>query len=167
MDTVLVKNANRMMTAATLLNDGIELGFADGVKGLIPYAEVPEVKTREGISGLELPNPYEMVLQTAEGESVEIPWDFARHYCDGTYRPTVEAIAALGRQTIGERIRRYRESAGLTQEALARAAEIGRVTLVRLENGEQSPRFKTLKAVAEALGVDAPDLLVEPEFLPR
>ena len=167
MDVVLVKNANRMMTTATLLNDGIELGFADGVKGLIPYAEVPEVKTREGISGLELPNPYEMVLQTAGGESVEIPWDFARHYCDATYRPTVEAIAALGRQTIGEKVRRYRESAGLTQEALARAAEIGRVTLVRLEKGEQSPRFKTLKAVADALGVDAPDLLVQPEYLPR
>ena len=167
MDTVLVKNANRMMTAATLLDDGIELGFADGIKGLIPYAEVPEVETREGISGLELPNPYEMVLRTAGGESVEIPWDFARHYCDATYRPTVEAIAALGRQTIGERVRQYRESAGLTQEALARAAEIGRVTLVRLENGEQSPRFKTLKAVADALGMDAPDLLVEREFLSR
>ena len=167
MDTVLVKNANRMMTAATLLDDGIELGFADGIKGLIPYAEVPEVETREGISGLELPNPYEMVLRTAGGESVEIPWDFARHYCDATYRPTIEAIAALGRQTIGERVRQYRESAGLTQEALARAAEIGRVTLVRLENGEQSPRFKTLKAVADALGMDAPDLLVEREFLSR
>ena len=108
-----------------------------------------------------------MVLQTAEGESVQIPWDFARHYCDATYRPTIEAIAALGRRTIGERVRRYRESAGLTQLALARAAEIGRVTLVRLENGEQSPRFKTLKAVADALGMEAPEFLVEPEFLPR
>ena len=143
------------------------MSFADGLKGLIPYGEVPEVGNRKGISGLELPNPYEMVLQTAGGEKVEIPWDFARHYCDATYRPTVEAIAALGRQTIGERVRRYRESAGLTQLALARAAEIGRVTLVRLEKGEQSPRFKTLKAVADALGMQAPDLLVEPEFLPR
>ena len=167
MDVVLVKNANRMMTTAALLDDGIELSFADGAKGLIPYAEVPEVGNRQGISGLELPNPYEMVLKTAGGESVEIPWDFARHYCDATYRPTVEAIAALGRQTIGERVRRYRESAGFTQEALARAADIGRVTLVRLENGEQSPRFKTLKAIAIALGMEAPDLLVEPEFLPR
>ena len=167
MDVVLVKNANRMMTTATLLDDGIELSFADGLKGLIPYAKVPEVETREGISSLELPNPYEMVLRSAGGESVEIPWDFARHYCDASYRPTVEAIAALGRQTIGERVRRFRESAGLTQEALAKAADIGRVTLVRLENGEQSPRFKTLKAVAGALGVDAQDLLVEPEFLPR
>ena len=167
MDVVLVKNANRMMTTAALLDDGIELSFADGLKGLIPYAEVPEVRTREGISGLELPNPFELVLQAAGGESVEIPWDFARHYCDASYRPTVEAIAALGRRTVGERVRRYRESAGLTQLALARAADIGRVTLVRLENGEQSPRFKTLKAVADALGMDAPDLLVEPEFLPR
>ena len=162
MGTVLVKNANRMMTTATLLDDGIELSFADGLKGLIPYAEVPEVRTRDGICGLELPTPYEMVLQAAGGESVEIPWDFARHYCDASYRPTVEAIAALGRRTVGERVRRFRESAGLTQLALARAAHIGRVTLVRLENGEQSPRFKTLKAVAGALGVDAPDLLVEP-----
>ena len=167
MDVVVVKNANRMMTTASLLDDGVELSFADGYKGLIPYGEIPEVRNREGISGLELPNPYEMVLQTAGGESVEIPWDFARHYCDATYRPTIEAIAAMGKQTIGERVRRYRELAGLTQKALALAADIGRVTLVRLENGEQSPRFKTLKAVADALGMEAPDLLVEPEFLPR
>ena len=167
MDVVLVKNANRMMTTASLLDDGIELSFADGHRGLIPYGEVPELRDRRGISGLELPNPYEMVLQTAGGEKVEIPWDFARHYCDATYRPTIEAIATLGRHTIGERVRRYRESAGLTQLALARAADIGRVTLVRLEKGEQSPRFKTLKAVAGALGMETPDLLVEPEFFPR
>ena len=167
MDVVLVRNANRMMTTASLLDDGIELSFADGLKGLIPYGEVPELKTRDGVSGLELPNPYEMVLQTADGENVEIPWDFARHYCDASYRPTIEAIAALGKKTIGDRVRRYRESAGLSQKALARAADIGRVTLVRLEHGEQSPRFKTLKAVADALGIDAPDLLVEPEVLPR
>ena len=167
MNAVLVKNANRMMTTANLLDDGIEMSFADGHKGLIPYGEVPEIRNREGISGLELPNPYEMVLQTAGGEKVEIPWDFARHYCAATYRPTIEAIAALGRQTIGERVRRYREGAGLTQKALARAADIGRVTLVRLEHGEQSPRFKTLKAVADALGMEASDLLVEPEFLLR
>ena len=167
MDVVLVKNANRMMTTASLLDDGIELSFADGLKGLIPYGEVPGLKTRDGVSGLELPNPYEMVLQTADGENVEIPWDLARHYCDASYRPTIEAIAALGKKTIGDRVRRYRESAGLSQKALARAADIGRVTLVRLEHGEQSPRFKTLKAVADALGIDAPDLLVEPEVLPR
>ena len=165
MEAVLVKNANRMMTVASLLEDGIELSFADGSKGLIPYADVPEIKERAAVSSLELPNPYEMVLGTAYGEQVEIPWDFARHYCDASYRPTIEAIAMRGRQTVGERIRHFRASAGLTQEGLAQAADIGRVTLVRLEKGEQTPRFKTLDAIAKALGIRVPELLVEPEWL--
>ena len=50
---------------------------------------------------------------------------------------------------------------------MARAADIGRATLVRLENGEQPTKFKTLKTVADALGMDAPYLLVEPEILPQ
>ena len=165
METVLVRNANRMMTVASLLEDGIELGFADDSKGLIPYADVPEIKRRAGVSDLELPNPYMMVLTTVHGERVEIPWDFARHYCDTTYRPTIEAIAMRGRQTIGQRIRRFRQSAGLTQETLARAADIGRVTLVRLEKGEQTPRYRTLDAIAKALGMRVSELLTDPERL--
>ena len=167
MDVVLVKNANRMMTSASLLDDGVELTFADGFRGLIPYANVPEVRERQGISGLELPNPYEMVLETAGGERVQIPWDFARHYCDSSYRPTAEALAAVGREALGERIRRFRGVAGLTQVDLARAAHVGRVTLVRIENGEQTPRFKTMDAIAQALGIGVPDLLIEPELLMR
>ena len=166
-EAVLVKNANRMMTMASPLEDGIELAFADGAKGLIPYPAIPEIKERMAVSSLNLPNPYVMVLETTQGERVEIPWDFARHYCDASYRPTIEAIAMRGRQTLGERIRHYRDSAGLTQEALARAADIGRVTLVRLEKGEQTPRFKTLEAISRALGIRVPELLVEPELLIR
>ena len=166
-EAVLVKNANRMMTMASPLEDGIELAFADGAKGLIPYPDIPEIKERMAVSSLNLPNPYVMALETTQGERVEIPWDFARHYCDASYRPTIEAIAMRGRQTLGERIRHYRESAGLTQEALARAADIGRVTLVRLEKGEQTPRFKTLEAISKALGIRVPELLVEPELLIR
>ena len=96
-DAVLVKNANRMMTVASLLEDGIELGFADGAKGLIPYSDLPEIGERATLSTLELPNPYEMVLKTAQGGTIEIPWDFARHYCDASYRPAVEAIADAGK----------------------------------------------------------------------
>ena len=66
-----------------------------------------------------------------------------------------------GRGTLGGRIRQLREAAGLTQAALADAADIGRVTLVRLEKGGQSPTFKTLDAIATALGIAVPDLLVE------
>ena len=45
-DAVLVKKANRMMTVASLLEDGIELSFADGAKGLIPYSDLPEIGER-------------------------------------------------------------------------------------------------------------------------
>lgn len=164
-EAVLVKNANRMMTIANPLEDGIELTFADGASGLIPYAALPEIGEHATVSALELPNPYQMILETTQGATVEIPWDFARHYCDASYRPTVEAIAMRGRHTLGQRIRRLRNAAGLSQDALARAADIGRVTLVRLEKGEQTPRYKTLGAIAKALGVDVSDLLVESEFL--
>ena len=164
-DAVLARNANSMMTVASLLDDGIELGFADGAMGLIPYSELPEIGERAALSALELSNPYELVLKTTQGATVEIPWDFARHYCDATYRPAVEAIALRGRRTLGRRIRRLRNSAGLTQVALAGAAGIGRVTLVRLEKGEHTPRYKTLERIARALGVDVSELLVEPEFL--
>ena len=40
---------------------------------------------------------------------------------------------------LGERIRGLRESAGLTQEALARSADIGRVTLVSGSRMESRP----------------------------
>ena len=129
---------------------------------VVPFVDLPEVGGSSGISGLELPNPYAMILITALGDRVEIPWDFARHYCDQSYRPTIEAIAIQGRRTLGERIRGFRESAGLTQEALARSADIGRVTLVRLENGEQTPRLRTLEAIAGALGQRVQDLLFAP-----
>ena len=152
-----------MITIANLLEDGVELRFADGCKGLVPFADIPEIKERAGLADLELPNPYEMVLTTAQGDRIEIPWDFARHYCDESYRPAVEALAMRGRKTLGERIRTFRESAGLSQEALATAADIGRVTLVRLEKGSQAPRFKTLTAIARALGRPVQALLVEPE----
>ncbi len=165
METVLVNNAYRMMRVANPLEDSIEIGFADGARGCIPYKDLPEIKEHAGLSSLSLPNPYEMVLGTVCGETVEIPWDFARHYCDAAYRPAIEVIAMQGRQTLGERIRGFRESAGLTQAALTQAANIGRVTLVRLEKGEQSPRFKTLDAIAKALGRHTTDLLVEPESL--
>ncbi len=160
MGAVLVKSADRMMTSANPLKEGIEFVFADGCRGLVPFGDIPEVKEFENLASIELPNPYEIVLHARSGETVELPWDFARHYCDASYRPRVEAIALAGRQAIGARIRQMRESAGLTQEALGHAANIGRVTLVRIEKGEQSPRYETLASLARALGQPIQELLV-------
>ena len=151
MGAVLVKNADRMMTSAEPLEDGIEFTFADGRKGLVPFTAIPEVVEGDYLVSVELPNPYEVMLFVKSGEEVELPWDFVRHYCDDSYRPRVEGVALAGRQAIGAKIRKTRETAGLTQEVLAQAAGIGRVTLVRIEKGDQSPRYETLVSLAQAL----------------
>src|SRR5438093_439583 len=160
MQEVLVANADRMMTAAAGGKDGIRLTFADACIGVIPFKDLPEVKTGSNLRSLELPNPYELVVTDAEGASHEIPWNFARHYCDPGYRPRVEAVAKRGRMSLGERIREMRTATGMTQGELASAAGIGRVTLIRLESGEQSPRYETLVAIARALGRAPADLMV-------
>ena len=160
MQEVLVKNADRMMTAATLTREGIHLTFADGCTGVIPFPDLPEIKDSANVESLELPNPYELVVTDSGGGRHEIPWDFARQYCDPSYQPRVEAVAERGRLSLGERVRETRTAAGMTQDQLASAAGIGRVTLVRLESGEQSPRYETLLAIARALGRPLAELLV-------
>ncbi len=161
MTGVLVKNADRMMTKAIPSEKVLEVIFADGRSGIIPFSEIAEMKDIYDLAELDLPNPYEIIIQTKWGKTVEIPWDFARHYCDAAFHAREEAAAVAGREAMGARIRRLREARGMTQEKLSDSADIGRVTLVRIEKGEQSPRLETLMALARALDVPLEELLVE------
>ena len=78
---------------------------------------------------------------------------------DATYKPRVEGIAIAGIRSLGKQIRTIREAADMTQSELAEAAGIGRVTQVRIENGEQSPRYETLAAIAQALRRPITDII--------
>ncbi len=156
---VLVKNADRMMNAIKPVPEGIELSFADGCSGVIPFADIPEISGLADLDRVELPTPYEAVLWSSGGKTAEIPWDFARAYCDPSYRSRVEAVSTRGRIALGAQIKQLREDAGVTQQVLARSAGIGRITLLRLERGEQSPTFKTLLLLAAALGKPVQDLV--------
>jgi DNA-binding XRE family transcriptional regulator len=156
--TARIPDADRMMISARATADGISVEFADGCGGTVPYSAMPDIGAMRALKRIELPTPYEAILTLRTGATTEIPWDFARAYCDETYRPRVEGVAARGRQHIGSRIRERRRTAGMTQEHLARAARIGRVTLVRIEHGEQSPRHETLLALARAMKLDPGDL---------
>jgi transcriptional regulator with XRE-family HTH domain len=71
-------------------------------------------------------------------------------------------------------LKRLRTEKGLSQGALARLTGLGRTTIVRLENGQQSPHLETLQKIAKVLEVKprdiAPELFPEPsaaEELPR
>ena len=47
----------------------------------------------------------------------------------------------------------------MTQEQLAEATGVHRVTIARIETGDVSPKAETLKRLADALGVLVDDLI--------
>jgi DNA-binding XRE family transcriptional regulator len=159
MDTlVYVKGAERMVTAACLLPEGVYVRFADGREGMIPLADLalPDVPRRVGI-----PNPYSIRIFLREGGTEEVPWDFARHYIDEHYRSASVDAEARGRRLFAQRLRTLRSERGVTQKELASRSGISRVSIARIEIGEQSPRYGTLTALAEALDVPLHRLLAE------
>jgi transcriptional regulator with XRE-family HTH domain len=63
----------------------------------------------------------------------------------------------------GETLRQHRLAAGLSQEALAEAAELHRNYVGMIERGTSSPSLGAITAIANALGVRASDLIREAE----
>lgn len=78
-----------------------------------------------------------------------------------TTRPPTPDIGSL----FGEVLARYRVGAGISQEELALRADIDRTFVSRLERGIRQPTITTLFALAEALGVNAADLVREVESI--
>jgi len=162
---VKLSQAKQMMTYLEIDKEEsrILVRFADGKEGWVPIEEIEGLSPQKNLTLEEvaLPNPYEIEIGAKNGESVKVPWDFTRHYCDKSYKDKEIDERDQGRSILGKRIARTRKTHGLTQAELAEAAGVGRVTISRLENGEQSPRYQTLKELAEALGVDAAQLLTD------
>ena len=64
----------------------------------------------------------------------------------------------MGKQ-LSRAIKRLRAERGLTQEALARRADISHGYVARLEIGRHDPKLSTLLKIAKALGTPIADLL--------
>jgi transcriptional regulator with XRE-family HTH domain len=57
-------------------------------------------------------------------------------------------------------IRKLREKKGLSQEKLARLADVANNTIIKIESGEnQNPTLETLQKVAKALDISIDDLV--------
>lgn len=153
-----VAGAERMVIQVRLLKQGIEVHFADGATGVIPWEDL---KLPNHPVKIALPDPYTLLVTLEDGKTEEIPWDYARHYADPTYQAQEEQIAREGRRVLGQRIKKLRLQTGLSQEQLAKRSGIGRVTLARTEIGEHSPRMDTLRAIACGLGCDVKKLLLD------
>jgi len=63
-------------------------------------------------------------------------------------------------QNLANNIKKLREAKGLSQEKLARLADVANNTLIKMESGEnQDPTLITLKKIAKAFGVRVNDLI--------
>lgn len=62
-------------------------------------------------------------------------------------------------ERFGANLRRAREAAGLTQEALHDASGIHMTEISRLEHGQKDARLSTIVRLAVGLGMDPGDLL--------
>ena len=63
-------------------------------------------------------------------------------------------------QNLAKNIERLRKAKGLSQEKLARLADVANNTLIKMESGEnENPTLDTLKKVAKALDVSVDDLI--------
>jgi len=61
---------------------------------------------------------------------------------------------------LAENIKKSRKKLKLTQEGLARKADISYSTVIKLESGEiADPRMETLKKLANALNISIDDLV--------
>ncbi len=64
-------------------------------------------------------------------------------------------------KAFGNRVREIRGQKGLSQEALARLAEIDRTYIGGIERGERNAGIKNVHRIADALGVSAAELFHE------
>ena len=63
-------------------------------------------------------------------------------------------------QNLSKNVKKLREAKGLSQEKLARLADVANNTLIKMETGEnKNPTLETLKKVAKALEVSVDDLI--------
>jgi len=63
-------------------------------------------------------------------------------------------------KTIGQKIKEWRKAQEITQDALAKKADIPYTTLAKIEsNVIQNPSLQTITKIAEGLGISLDDLV--------
>jgi transcriptional regulator with XRE-family HTH domain len=70
-------------------------------------------------------------------------------------------------EALGRAILQLRDERGMTQAALARAADTDNTRISHLENGRTNPAWGTVRRIAAALGVPVSEIAARAEQLDR
>jgi DNA-binding XRE family transcriptional regulator len=98
----------------------------------------------------------------SSGNKYEIPWDRVLYEAEASY-PYFRSRAAKfeNSRNLGGEISKLRKARGMTQAELARAANILRPNLARIEGGKHRPTLETLEKLAAALKVPVVDMIAK------
>lgn len=92
-----------------------------------------------------------------------MPWSFTHHSV--TIRGMGRVSASLDKDRdlvrLGAAVRARRMALGLSQEALADAAEIDRSHMGKIERGERNVTFLNILRIAKAIGCQPSSLLID------
>ncbi len=75
--------------------------------------------------------------------------------------PLTEGTEAPDGEILGRMIRDARKERGLTLEEAAKAADIGRSTLSKIENNQTKPSFEIIRRLMQTLELETPQLFVQ------
>jgi len=75
------------------------------------------------------------------------------------------AIRSEPQPALGRAIRKARQERGLSQEALAAAADLHPTWISHLESGRKNPTWATVARIAGALGMSVSELAAQAEAL--
>ena len=104
-------------------------------------------------------HPDTIEIMRTDGEIFELDSAAVRSILDQKHRRATYATAEAATLTLGERLKAYRESKGMSQSELATRSGLTQEMISNLERGKHQPRFDTLEKYAKGLGVPITDLL--------
>lgn len=136
--------------------------FADGLRHGLPWSllrlqDVEPALRPETVRVGEHPDTIE--ITKTDGEVFELDSAAVRSILDQKHRRVTYAIAEAATWTLGERLKAYRESKGVSQTDLAARSGLTQEMISNLERGKHQPRFDTLEKYAKGLRVPIAVLL--------
>lgn len=160
---ITLPEASEMMTCVRVdeKNRKLHVLFGDGMWVCVPVDKIERAgkPVRLDLDRIALSDPHVLLIGVKDGGQEEIPSDFIRYLGDPEFARSQKEKEELSRQAFGNRVRRLREQADLTQLELARRADVSRLTILRIENGQMYARTETLRRIAKALDTSLAHLI--------
>jgi len=158
------RNPSEVITSFKLSDNGLTIAFADHATANIRFDELRRLAETKEImfNEIRISEDRSYITIGTRGEPVPIPFDVLREFVM-TDKPSRERKnlqqRKLTAKNVGERIRQLRDTAKISQEALAAKIGTSRWTIMRIEKGSYLPKVSMLEQIAQALGLELQNFL--------